>query len=58
VATVILIVLFVYRPSTTWPGLLIVLLGVPIYLVIRKPDRGLEPRSYAQSETTDFEAMD
>jgi APA family basic amino acid/polyamine antiporter len=34
VASVILFVLFVYRPSTTWPGLLIVLLGVPIYLVI------------------------
>ncbi len=45
VATIILIVLFVYRPSTTWPGLLIVLLGVPIYLVIRKPDRDLEPMS-------------
>lgn len=34
-ATTVLIVLFVYRPSTTWPGLLIVLLGVPIYSVIR-----------------------
>jgi APA family basic amino acid/polyamine antiporter len=35
-ATVILIVLFVYRPSTTWPGLLIVLVGIPIYLVLRR----------------------
>lgn len=34
-ASVVLVVLFMYRPSTTWPGLLIVLLGVPIYLVIR-----------------------
>lgn len=34
-ATIILVVLFVYRPSTTWPGLLIVLLGIPLYLVIR-----------------------
>jgi basic amino acid/polyamine antiporter, APA family len=34
-AATILIVLFVYRPSTTWPGLLIVLLGIPIYLGIR-----------------------
>jgi len=33
-ATVILIVLFVYRPSTTWPGLLIVLLGIPVYKLI------------------------
>jgi APA family basic amino acid/polyamine antiporter len=24
-------VLFVYRPATTWPGLLIVLLGLPVY---------------------------
>ena len=39
VATVILIVLFVYRPSTTWPGLLIVFLGIPIYLVIRGKGR-------------------
>jgi len=30
-ATAILIVLFVYRPATTWPGLLIVLLGLPVY---------------------------
>jgi basic amino acid/polyamine antiporter, APA family len=35
-ATAILFVLFVYRPSTTWPGLLIVLLGIPIYLLIRR----------------------
>lgn len=34
-ATVILVTLFVYRPSTTWPGLLIVFLGIPVYLVIR-----------------------
>lgn len=33
-ATTILVVLFVYRPSTTWPGLLIVLLGLPIYHLI------------------------
>jgi APA family basic amino acid/polyamine antiporter len=30
-ATIILLVLFVYRPATTWPGLLIVLLGLPVY---------------------------
>jgi APA family basic amino acid/polyamine antiporter len=34
-ASAILIVLFAYRPSTTWPGLLIVLLGIPIYRLIR-----------------------
>ena len=31
-AAAILLVLFVYRPATTWPGLVIVLLGVPVYL--------------------------
>jgi APA family basic amino acid/polyamine antiporter len=30
-AVTILLVLFVYRPATTWPGLVIVLLGVPVY---------------------------
>jgi basic amino acid/polyamine antiporter, APA family len=30
-ASVILVVLFAYRPATTWPGLLIVLLGLPVY---------------------------
>jgi APA family basic amino acid/polyamine antiporter len=35
-ATIILGVLFAYRPATTWPGLAIVLLGVPVYLVWRK----------------------
>jgi len=38
-ASVILIVLFAYRPATTWPGLLIVFLGIPIYLLIRQPGR-------------------
>ena len=30
-AVTILLVLFVYRSATTWPGLGIVLLGVPVY---------------------------
>jgi APA family basic amino acid/polyamine antiporter len=30
-AAVILVVLFVYQTATTWPGLIIVLTGVPIY---------------------------
>jgi basic amino acid/polyamine antiporter, APA family len=58
VATVILVVLFVYRPSTTWPGLLIVLLGVPIYLVIRKTGRGSPPMSPLQSKAADLQSMD
>jgi basic amino acid/polyamine antiporter, APA family len=35
-ALAILIVLFAYRPDTTWPGLVIVLLGLPIYFAWRK----------------------
>jgi basic amino acid/polyamine antiporter, APA family len=31
-AAAILVTLIVYRPATTWPGLVIVLLGVPVYL--------------------------
>jgi APA family basic amino acid/polyamine antiporter len=31
-ASVILCVLFVYRTATTWPGVIIVLLGLPVYL--------------------------
>ncbi len=30
-AATILIVLFVYRPATTWPGLVIMFLGLPVY---------------------------
>src|SRR5260370_1098265 len=40
-----------YRPATTWPGLLIVLLGVPIYLLIRWAAR-------AQAVTSEFQAAD
>lgn len=35
-AAVVLIVLFCYRTATTWPGLLIIAAGVPIYFLIRK----------------------
>jgi APA family basic amino acid/polyamine antiporter len=34
-AVVILVVLFVYQPATTWPGLIIVATGVPVYLIWR-----------------------
>jgi basic amino acid/polyamine antiporter, APA family len=35
-ATVVLIVLFAYRTATTWPGLIIVISGVPVYLLLRR----------------------
>jgi APA family basic amino acid/polyamine antiporter len=34
-AATILVVLFAYRPATTWPGLLIVILGIPVFWLIR-----------------------
>ena len=40
-AATILLVLFVYRTATTWPGLVIVLLGVPVYFAWRPRDPGL-----------------
>ena len=35
-ATAILLCLFAYRPSTTWPGLVIVICGLPIYWLSRR----------------------
>ena len=32
----ILIVLLIYRPATTWPGFVIVLLGIPVFLAMRR----------------------
>jgi APA family basic amino acid/polyamine antiporter len=37
-ASAILLVLFIYRPATTWPGLVIVLLGVPVYFLWKPRD--------------------
>ena len=34
-ASTVLLILFIYRPMTTWPGLAIVLLGIPVYFVVR-----------------------
>jgi len=37
-AATILLVLFVYQTATTWPGLIIVLLGVPVYFLWKPKD--------------------
>jgi APA family basic amino acid/polyamine antiporter len=34
--TVVLVLLFVYRPATTWPGLVITILGLPVYLLLKR----------------------
>lgn len=55
-AGAILLMLFIYRPATTWPGLLIVLLGIPVYLVIRK-SRGLDPDGNSPPAVAGFEPV-
>jgi len=35
-ATLIMIDLLIYKPNYTWPGLIIVLLGIPVYFIWRK----------------------
>ena len=42
-AAVILFVLFIYQTATTWPGLIIVLTGVPIYFLWKIFGKGVQP---------------
>lgn len=35
-AAVILVVLFIYQTATTWPGLIIIATGIPVYFIWRK----------------------
>jgi APA family basic amino acid/polyamine antiporter len=44
-AAAILAVLFVYRPATTFPGIVIVLIGVPVYFAFRRTGRKGRPQS-------------
>ena len=53
-ASAILAVLFAYRPATTWPGLLIVLLGAPIYLLIGWAGRGRDAKT-SHSQAVDLQ---
>jgi len=39
-ASVILVTLFVYRSGTTWPGIIIVAAGVPVYYLVRRTLHG------------------
>jgi APA family basic amino acid/polyamine antiporter len=36
IASLIEILLLIYKPDYTWPGLIIVLLGVPVYFLWRR----------------------
>ncbi len=49
-AAVILIVLFIYQTATTWPGLIIVLTGIPVYFVWRKLGTPMEYPTGALAE--------
>ena len=49
-AAVILSMLFLYRSSTTWPGIVIVALGCPVYFLLR---RGASDRALAQALPSD-----
>lgn len=53
-ALVITLVLFIYQPATTWPGLVIVAIGVPVYFIWRKfgtpmPEEGSIPEAVAEA---------
>ena len=40
-AAVVLVILFAYRPATTWPGLVIVLMGAVLYAGLRRRSSGV-----------------
>jgi APA family basic amino acid/polyamine antiporter len=41
-AAVVVVMLFVYRPATTWPGLAIVIVGAGVYAVLPRAGRKQE----------------
>jgi basic amino acid/polyamine antiporter, APA family len=52
-ATAIMVMLFMYERETTWPGLVIVVIGLPIYLFLsRRPEFNRAPeRDFSEEET-------
>jgi APA family basic amino acid/polyamine antiporter len=42
-AAIIVVILFTYRPATTWPGFAIVVLGIPVYLLVARGKRVQQP---------------
>jgi len=43
------VVLLRYKPQYTWPGLIIVLLGIPVYFLWSRKAVGAAPRSEARA---------
>jgi APA family basic amino acid/polyamine antiporter len=52
-ASVILVVLFVYQTATTWPGLIIILTGVPVYFIWRRVGVPMDDAPEAEAARTD-----
>jgi hypothetical protein len=52
---VILVVLFMYQTATTWPGLMIVLTGVPVYFLWKV--FGTKPQPAAETSGTRIDSM-
>ncbi len=50
-AAVILFVLFVYQTATTWPGLIIVLTGIPVYFLWRRLGTPMDDAHARDAET-------
>jgi APA family basic amino acid/polyamine antiporter len=55
-ATVILVVLFVYQPETTWPGMAIVAAGAPVYFIWRRLNKTL-PNESRKEEAEDAQPI-
>jgi len=51
-ASLVLVILFMYRPATTWPGLLIVALGAPVYFLIRSRRKSMPDEQTAVAGIT------
>jgi basic amino acid/polyamine antiporter, APA family len=43
-AATICIVLLKYKPTYTWPGLIIVLIGIPIYFILERRNKNIESK--------------
>jgi APA family basic amino acid/polyamine antiporter len=49
-AAIILVVLLLYRPATTIPGIVIVVLGVPVYFIFRTRSRSDQTKLEAEAQ--------
>ena len=57
-ASAIVLVLLLYKPQTTWPGLVIVLTGIPVYFALAPANRGSPAPGETRIITLDFGGPD